>query len=136
MKTWTWMVVALLLVPGLGNAETQRCDGDGNQLELNFCAADDAEAADKELNTVYRAVIRLLEGDTLAIQRLREAQRLWVKLRDADIEARYPVPDGEDYRMHYGSMYPLLVDSAKAETTRARTAWLRTHFLEREEGQF
>ena len=128
-------MAALLLLPGVGNAETLRCNGDGNQLELNLCAAADAEAADKELNAAYRSVIQSLQGERLAIQRLREAQRLWVKLRDADIEARYPVPDGEDYRMHHGSIYPLLVHSAKAEITRARTAWLRTHFLEREEGQ-
>ena len=133
MKTWTWIVAALLLVPGLGNAQTQHCEG--SQRELNECAAAVAEAADEELNAVYRAVIRSLRGETLAIQRLREAQRLWIQLRDADIEALYPVPDGEDYRVHQGSIYPLRFWSAQAEVTRARTAWLRTHFLEHEEGQ-
>jgi hypothetical protein len=37
--------------------------------------------------------------------------------------------------MHHGSIYPLLVLTAKADATRARSAWLRRYFLETEEGQ-
>ena len=130
-----WLLIALLALPATALAGDVTCNTEGNQMELNACARDDFKKADAELNRVYGEVRKSLEGDTLALQRLRDAQRLWVQLRDADVEARYPVPDDEDYRMHHGSIYPLLVLSARAETTRARTAWLRTHFLEREEGQ-
>lgn len=134
MKAGKWLLAVLLVLPFSAMADVA-CNPDGSQIELNACAGDAFEQADAELNRVYGDVRKSLEGDTLALQRLRDAQRLWVQLRDADIEALYPVPDGEDSRVHHGSMHPLLVMSARAEATRARTAWLRRHFLEREEGQ-
>lgn len=135
MRAGKWQLAVLLALPATAWAGDVACNPDGNQMELNACAGDAFEQADAELNRVYGEVRRSLAGDTLALQRLRDAQRLWMQLRDADVEARYPVPDGEDYRMHHGSMYPLLVLSARAEATRARTAWLRAHFLERGEGE-
>jgi len=128
-------LAVLLALPATALAGDIACNPEGNQMQLNTCAGDAFEQADAELNRVYGEVRNSLEGDTLALQRLRDAQRLWEQLRDADAEALYPVPDGEDSRMHHGSMYPLLVDTVRTEATRARTAWLRSHFLEREEGQ-
>ncbi|REN19267.1 DUF1311 domain-containing protein, partial [Mycobacterium tuberculosis] len=56
-----------------------------------------------------------------------------IQLRDADLEARYPVGEDENPRFLYGSMYPMLYSSAKAALTTARTAYLRNEFLERSE---
>ena len=128
------VLIALLALPATPLARPV-CNPDGSQAELNACAAEKLALADADLNRVYRAVLERLADNGLATQRLRNAQRLWIQLRDADIEARYPVPDGGDARMHHGSIYPLLVLTAKAEATRARSAWLRRHFLENEEGQ-
>lgn len=134
MKAGTWLLVALLALPATALANVA-CNPDGSQSELNACAADTLKQADAELNRVYGQVRASLQGNALALERLRDAQRLWVRLRDADVSARYPVPDDEDYRLHFGSMYPLLVLGAREEATRARTAWLRRHFLEQQEGQ-
>ena len=128
------VLIALLALPATPLARPV-CNPDGAQAELNACAAEKLALADADLNRVYRAVLERLADDGLATQRLRNAQRLWIQLRDADIQARYPVPDGGDARMLHGSIYPLLVLTAKAEATRARSAWLRRHFLENEEGQ-
>ena len=128
------VLIALLALPATPLARPV-CNPDGAQAELNACAAEKLALADADLNRVYRAVLERLADNGLATQRLRNAQRLWIQLRDADIQARYPVPDGGDARMHHGSIYPLLVLTAKAEATRARSAWLRRHFLENEEGQ-
>ena len=59
------------------------------------------------------------------------ARMAW--LRDADLEAQFPLVDGEDPRFTYGSIYPLEYASAQTELTRARTQYLRTHLPDRSE---
>ncbi len=115
-------------------APDRNCDNAVTQLDINECVAAQAAAADAELNTVYRQVMQQLQGQPVAIEKLRAAQRLWIPLRDADVEARYPVGKNEDPRMLYGSMYPMLHSAAKAELTRQRIHWLRATFIDRAEG--
>ncbi|MCL7715684.1 lysozyme inhibitor LprI family protein [Stenotrophomonas mori] len=121
-------------VPAAAAAD-RACDDARTQLDLDACAARAADAADAELNTVYRQVLRTLQGQPAAIDALRAAQRLWIPLRDADLQARYPVASDEDPRVLYGSSYPMRRSSAEAELTRQRTRWLRATFLDRAEGE-
>ncbi|MGX9720805.1 lysozyme inhibitor LprI family protein [Stenotrophomonas acidaminiphila] len=130
-------VLLLALLPALALAAPldQACDRARTQPEMNECAGEDADAADAELNTVYRQVMQRLQGHPVAIENLRKAQRLWIQLRDADIAARYPVGKDEDPRILYGSMYPMLYSANKADLTRQRTRWLRATFIDRAEGE-
>jgi uncharacterized protein YecT (DUF1311 family) len=105
------------------------CDPAGTQLEMNQCASDDLRKADDELNAVYRQVLASMKGQPVAQQRLRAAQRLWVQLRDADLAARFPLAEGQNPYVEYGSIYPLEYAMAKAEITRQRTDYLRRQFL-------
>jgi uncharacterized protein YecT (DUF1311 family) len=100
---------------------------------MNECANEGFETADAALNAVYRQVVGKLADAPVALAKLKAAQRLWVQLRDADLEAQYPVGKDEDPRMLYGSMYPMLYIGAKAALTETRTAYLRNEFLERSE---
>lgn len=109
------------------------CNPAGSQVELNACAAEELAAADAELNATWREVLARQGDDAVALDRLKAAQRLWIQLRDADLEARFPLAEGQNPRVQYGSMYPMSFASAKAELTRARTHYLRTQFLERDE---
>ncbi|MCD7099343.1 lysozyme inhibitor LprI family protein [Stenotrophomonas sp. MMGLT7] len=108
------------------------CNQDGSQAELNACAADELAAADAELNAVWRDVLAGAGDDALARERLRTAQRLWLQLRDADLAAQFPLAEGQDPRVQYGSMYPMSFALAKAELTRERTAYLRARLLDRD----
>ncbi len=130
-------LLLLALLPAVATAAPlgQACDRARTQLELNECANKDAQAADAELNAVYRQVMQQLQGQPVAIEKLRTAQRLWIQLRDADIEARYPVGKDENPRVLYGSMYPMLYAANKAELIRQRTRWLRATFIDRAEGE-
>ena len=110
------------------------CNPEGSQAELNACAADELSAADAELNATWRQVLRKLQENPVAVERLRAAQRQWITLRDADLEALFPLAEGQQARVEYGSMYPLLHHSAKARVTRERTRYLRESFLESEAG--
>ncbi len=134
MSRLSLLLLALLPVAASAASPDKACDNARTQLEINDCAAQQASAADTELNAVYRQVMQQLQGQPVAIEKLRAAQRLWIPLRDADIEARYPVGKDENPRVLYGSMYPMLYSAAKADLTRQRTQWLRATFIDRAEG--
>jgi uncharacterized protein YecT (DUF1311 family) len=105
------------------------------QQEMNYCAAQDAERADAELNIVYRTAIasaQAADREYASYQTgaagpssepgeeasLREAQRAWVAFREAHCRL-------EGYEARGGSMEPMLEAGCRATITRARTAELR-----------
>lgn len=126
-------LAVLLCAAAPAFAQDVACNPGGNQLELNACADQEFKKADAELNAVYRQIVTRLAGEPVALAKVKAAQRLWVQLRDADLEARYPVGADENPRFLYGSMYPMLYSGAKAALTTTRTAYLRNEFLERSE---
>ena len=112
------------------------CANPQAQQEMNYCAGQDFERADAELNTAYRAAIaeaqqadreyRLLDAEAGGRPTnepgwevsLREAERAWVSFRDAHCRL-------ESYEARGGSMQPMLEAGCRATLTRARTAELR-----------
>jgi uncharacterized protein YecT (DUF1311 family) len=129
MRILTTALLLALSLPAMAAQEIV-CNPDGNQLELNQCAADELSAADADLNAVYRQIMTSLAARPGAQTSLRASQRLWIQLRDANLDALFPLEDGEEPRVMYGSMYPMSHASAKAELTRARSSWLRSNFIE------
>jgi uncharacterized protein YecT (DUF1311 family) len=82
------MLTPLMLVhasPPNEAAEAKRlrseCVEAGNQSELNACATADYYEADLEMNELYKTQLDRLHDP--ARLRLRDAQRAWVKFRDA-----------------------------------------------------
>ena len=72
------------------------CDKAMTTIEINQCAQSEYQAADRTLNSAYRAALERIESDvsdTLqrrdAQQGLIEAQRLWIRFRDKDCGAVY-----------------------------------------------
>jgi len=125
-----WSLTALLALaaaqpsePNCAAPETQ------SQLEMNMCARLDFEAADRELNRVYREAIAAAQQADRELDRqydqrpgyeavLREAQRAWVAFREA--HCRY-----EGYEeARGGSMEPMIYSGCSARLTRARIAQL------------
>ena len=101
---------ALTLLAGPLLAQDLDCSRAMAQQELNQCAYRDWEAADAELNRVYKKVVAAYsEMDALmppeygsAVESLRAGQRAWVTFRDKSCEA-------EGFIMRGGSAEPLLV---------------------------
>lgn len=102
------------------------CKPDGNQLEINQCALDDFEKADRTLNETYQSLIKKRQADKTYIELLRQAQRAWIRFRDAELKAVFAC-DEEDVRICWGSMYNLLYLNAKTELTQARTRRLQRY---------
>ena len=102
------------------------CDNAMSQHEMNFCALERYEAADAELNRVYKEVrtaMRSLDADLPpnlkgAEEALRDAQRAWIAFRDKACEV-------EGYLFRGGSMEPFMVTSCMTGLTEDRTDALR-----------
>jgi uncharacterized protein YecT (DUF1311 family) len=53
------------------------------QMDLNKCAADNLQSADKALNGAYQALMAK-QDDATSKQRLKGAQRAWIAFRDRE----------------------------------------------------
>lgn len=92
--------------------------------------AADLKAADAELNQVYQQVLKKYADEPVFINNFKQAQRAWLKFRDAHLESRYPAEDKRDY----GSIYSLCSSNLLAELTEARTEQLKLWLKGIEEG--
>ena len=78
------------------------------------------QAADAELNRVYKQVRQRHASDKTFLRRLQSAQQAWLRYRDAELLARYPEPPRS-----YGSGFPVCRAALLAELTRERTTRLK-----------
>lgn len=86
----TLIVSAMWLFPLPANAQS-RCDDEYDTAAIVSCLQSEFEAEDRRLNDRYRRVVAMMRASdasaaTPAIgeQRLREAQRAWIRFRDAE----------------------------------------------------
>jgi uncharacterized protein YecT (DUF1311 family) len=82
--------VSLLLVNGVVssqhmNAEDAPCRTPDSNVKVTQCFADAQAMADKNLNHTYNEILKNLEPDEKKL--LIEAERLWVKFRNASCRA-------------------------------------------------
>ena len=124
MFRFALLALTALATPVL--AQDVDCANTSVQVEMNFCAEQDWQAADAELNRVYTSVMADMTAMDQALppelqgaaQTLRDAQRAWITFRDANCRlAGYP--------MRGGSAEPLLVYGCFRQMTLDRSAELR-----------
>jgi uncharacterized protein YecT (DUF1311 family) len=117
-------VAGLFLTMPSARAAAIDCAAAKTQADLATCTTANAASADAGLNAVYKALAgRLAPAD---VKRLRDAQRAWIPFRDKECAFRTkPYADG--------SVYSTLVETCKAELTKARLAQLQ-HQLQCPEG--
>jgi uncharacterized protein YecT (DUF1311 family) len=126
--------LCLLLViaaPAFAEGESDvDCANATAQRDLNACAYQEYEAADVELNAVYRQAVtaagnidKELDGaDVGAGEALKKAQRAWIAYRDGQCELA-------GFQARGGQAEPMLVSGCLAALTQKRTAELK-EFLE------
>lgn len=91
------------------------------QLEMNESANKEYQKTDNELNFVYQAILKNYKSDTVFIKNLKNAQRIWIQFRDAEMQAKYP---GREYG-YYGSIHPMCWSIYLRELTQERIKKLR-----------
>ena len=131
------MLVSLMLAAGAVSATPPNpdwnCDDPMVQQEMNWCAHQDFLEADAELNRQWAKTSAMFkerdiqwmdghgnqdDGRPGYFPTLLEAQRAWLKYRDAHCR-------GEGYYARGGSLEPLLVATCKTNLTRKRTEQLK-----------
>lgn len=101
------------------NAATAPCRDAGSNAEVTQCFVTASQAADKQLNEVYARVRQVLSPDEQ--EQLQEAQRLWVKFRDANCTAERSLYGG-------GTAAPMVYEACLEADTRQRITELNTMY--------
>ena len=131
MSRFAVLAIALVLplAPALAQEDKVDCQNAVTQMDMNICANKDYEAADVELNKVYKLALsatKAQDKELAAIdvnyvgaeEALKKAQRAWIAYRDGQCEL-------SGFEARGGSMEPMLVSGCLAELTRARTKELQ-----------
>lgn len=123
------MLAILLLAQAPAEAPQWNCDEPIAQQEMNWCSHQDYLAADAQMNTQWKyTAARMKELDASYadatdgdhphfFDTLLEAQRAWLKYRDAHCT-------GEGNMFSGGSMEPLIINGCKTRLTKQRTEQL------------
>ena len=106
------------------SALADECANASTQTEMNTCAAQQYQAADKTLNQTYQTAIKRAAAPQRDL--LKKAQQAWIALRDADCALIGSGTEG-------GSVQPMIVNQCLAEKTNEREAWLAS-MMQCEEG--
>jgi len=101
------------------------------QHEMNKKASEEYKNADIELNNIYQKILTEYKSDSIFINRLNKAQRIWISYRDAELEMKFPA---ENKQAEYGSVYPMCISLYLKELTEERTEKLRIWINGIEEG--
>ena len=121
------LIVALLLssisIAGQ-KPKDDPCPNAQTQSELNQCAGNAYNAADGELNQVYRKLVAMLDAEDKV--QLKGAQTAWLKYRDAHCEFV-----GDQYKG--GSIRPMIYAFCLADVTRNRTTELKGQIEDRDQ---
>lgn len=106
----------------------EACEEATTQQEMNLCAAQEFERADAALNAQWRRTRKVIQardqrmresdpksdGRRLSDDSLLQAQRAWLRFRDAQCRT-------EGFAARGGSLEPLLVSTCKTRLTTRRT---------------
>ena len=68
-------------------------------LSVQSQIASGFEKANQDLNKVYKKIVDEYKNDTIFLQSLKEAQRQWVKFRDAQLKMKFPAYHDVDFGM-------------------------------------
>ncbi len=117
-------LLLILFFPAILQINAQSTSDMSSQTYSQF------EKADKNLNSAYKDLLVKYRDYPNFIKKLKIAQRLWIKYRDALIDVEFP---SDEPRLDYGSIYPICVLGFKTKLTKKRTTEL-LNYMSYEEG--
>jgi uncharacterized protein YecT (DUF1311 family) len=127
--TIIFFVLLVSDTPGQNSKETPGCfDTAKTQFALNNCAGKQSGDAELELNKTYQSILKKYADRPAFLERLRIAQRTWLRFRDAQLEMQFPPAEAS------GSVTPMCYALLKAELTDQRTTQLKAWLQGAEEG--
>ncbi len=115
------------------NTIIEKCGKLHTQAEMNDCAATEAKMADAALSTTYRELLSRVRENRTATERLVAAEKAWIIYRDAELAAEWPVAEGQNPSILYGSVHPFCFSLKLATMTWDRVRTLKD-LMQHEEG--
>jgi uncharacterized protein YecT (DUF1311 family) len=109
--TLIFVATVVALVRAQQSPKKNPCDRAQTQIEMNDCAAKQFRAADQKLNKLYAELSAKLDPERLA--KLKEAERAWIKFRDADCDFQSSLYKG-------GSIYPMIYNGCLTDNINNR----------------
>ena len=91
------------------------------QLEMNQQAIESYQNTEKELNEIYKKILVEYKTDTIFIENLNTAQKIWVSFREAELNVKFPDMENR----HYGTALPVCVNMYLEKLTRERINTLK-----------
>lgn len=91
------------------------------QLEITKKTSNDYLKLDQELKMVYDQIQVDYGNDSIFIEKLKNSQQIWIKLRDAELEMLFPDPENR----LYGSMYSMCRNGYLSNLTKDRIDHLK-----------
>jgi uncharacterized protein YecT (DUF1311 family) len=113
MKTAILTVAMVLAMPAFAFAQDKCYDAARDQPALNECADAAFKKSDKKLNELYKQIETRLNDDADTKNLLVQAQRDWIKFRDAECSFQTAEAVG-------GSMMPMLTAQCAESLTQSR----------------
>ncbi|MCI0998008.1 lysozyme inhibitor LprI family protein [Pseudomonas corrugata] len=114
------LLLALTPLLFVALAQADDCANATTQGEMNQCAAQEKNAADNELNSLYKQITARLKGNPEGKQLLVKAQRAWIGFRDTECKFSASGVEG-------GSVYPLIYSNCITALTKARVETFKTY---------
>ncbi|MGL5065801.1 MAG: lysozyme inhibitor LprI family protein [Microcoleus sp.] len=120
-------LTAVLSLPNIASnsplqlAQAPNCKSPQTTVDMNLCATQEFQAADKKLNQVYQKLKPMLNSKQQ--QRLTAAQRTWVKFRDESC-------DYESGRFEGGTLAGSTYGYCRARITQERVKDLERYLKE------
>jgi uncharacterized protein YecT (DUF1311 family) len=100
-----------------------------SQTALNMTAFANYQKADRQLNVVYQKILKGYAKEVVFIKKFKNAQRLWIQLRDAELASKYPEAGT------YGAVAPMCESIYLETLTRDRIKFLNVWNTGIEEGE-
>jgi len=111
----------------------ESCGDLNTQSDMNDCAATVAKKADEALNATYAELLNKVKENKTATEKVVAAEKAWIVFRDAELAAEWPVAEGENPNILYGSVHPFCYYNEFATMTRERAETLK-ELMQSEEG--
>lgn len=127
VKTALMTAAIFLAAPAFAFAQDKCYDGAGSQAAMTECADAALKKSDQTLNELYKQIEARLSDDADTKKLLVQAQRDWIRFRDAECDFQTAGAAG-------GSVVPMLVAQCMDDLTQSRIEDFES-YLNCEEGE-
>lgn len=95
-----------------------------SQMEMNAKTLEELQKAEAKMDAVYQKLLSASASDDRYCSDLKMAQSAWQKYVEFHMKTLFPMKEGEDLSVVYGSIYPSEFNIAMKELTEQRIAEL------------